>query len=114
MKEPVKRTSSGLRELLFKMIEGVQDGTVNDKTARTIATLAGSILKSVEVEILFRAQVMRGTISEKEIGDMPLAQLPAPPEEPGPAREPQQRRVEAVGGRVIPNTRLVKGRNGIY
>lgn len=78
MVDDTKRTSAGLRELLFEMIDGVRSGKIDDKTARTVATLAGSILKSVEVEINFRAQVMRGQLTQEAIGDMPLASLPSP------------------------------------
>lgn len=78
MKTDAKRTSAGLRELLFEMIDGVRAGTVDEKTARTIATLCQSILKSVEVELEFRAQALRGDFDGKQIGDLELTSLPAP------------------------------------
>jgi len=73
-----KRTSASLRELLFEMIEGVQAGTVDAKKARTIAQLSMTILKSVEVELQFRAQALRGDFQGKQIGTLELTSLPQP------------------------------------
>lgn len=95
-----KRTSAALRELLFEMIDGVRAGTVDDKTARTVATLSASILKSVEVEIQFKAQLLAGKINAAEIGDMELASLPPP-------IELQPQKVNAQGHQLKP--RFVPG-----
>lgn len=54
---PMKRTSSGLRNALFDEIDSLRKGDSNPARARSIAMLANTALKSVEVEIEFHKYV---------------------------------------------------------
>ena len=109
-----KRTAAGLRELLFEMIDGVKAGKVDDKTARTIATLAQSILNSMEVELQFRVLAASGKIIPSDIGELPLAALPAP--KPYPERNKPESQLSGKTGQlnhdpVVPaGPRFVAGR----
>ena len=47
----IKRTSSGLRNALFDEIDALRRGESNPARARSVAALASTALKSVEVEI---------------------------------------------------------------
>lgn len=77
---PMQRTAAGLRELLFEQIDGLRAGKVSPTDAKAIAAVAGTILKSVEVEMAFREQQKELRADGVEIGEMSLAQLPAPEE----------------------------------
>lgn len=85
----MKRTAAGLREVLFEQIDGLRSGRVSATDAKAVATVAATILKSVEVEMQFRAQAAEIKDGSAELGSLPLADLPeAPPAltEPPPAR----------------------------
>jgi len=64
-KEPVReeiakkmdRTSAGLRNILFDEIDSLRIGESNPARARSLAMLANTALKSVEVEIEFHKYV---------------------------------------------------------
>lgn len=63
-RDPVKteensmnRTSSGLRNVLFDEIDSLRNGGSNPARARSLAMLANTALKSVEVEIEFHKYV---------------------------------------------------------
>jgi hypothetical protein len=91
------RTAAGLREILFEQIEGVRDGSVETGRAKAIANLASTILKSVEVEMQFRAQ--QETLDKApELGVMPLAQLPDPRPAPTQPGQPRLVRGQAQSG----------------
>lgn len=84
----MQRTAAGLREILFEQIEGVKSGQISAADAKAVAAVAGTILKSVEVEMAFRAQQRELAAGGQEIGELPLAALPepeAPHEAPKPA-----------------------------
>jgi len=51
------RTSSGLRNVLFDEIDSLREGSSNPARARSLAMLANTALKSVEVEIEFHKYV---------------------------------------------------------
>ena len=51
------RTSAGLRNAVFDEIDFLRNGTSNPSRARSIAMLANTVLKSVEVEIEFNKYV---------------------------------------------------------
>ena len=51
------RTSAGLRNSLFDEIDSLRNGTSNPARARSLAMLANTALKSVEVEIEFHKYV---------------------------------------------------------
>jgi len=51
------RTSSGLRNVLFDEIDLIREGKSNPARARSLAMLANTALKSVEVEIEFHKYV---------------------------------------------------------
>lgn len=53
----IKRTSSGLRNALFDEIDSLRSGDSNPARARSIAMLANTALKSVQVEIEFHKYV---------------------------------------------------------
>ena len=76
----IKRTSAGLRELLFEQLDGLRGGTVSVATAKAVAHTAATILKSVEVEMQFRDQQVAlakgGQLTA--LGELSLAALPAP------------------------------------
>ena len=55
--KPMNRTSSGLRNVLFDEIDSLRDGSSNPARARSLAMLANTALKSVEVEIEFHKYV---------------------------------------------------------
>ena len=55
--ETMDRTSAGLRNALFDEIDSLRDGTSNPARARSLAMLANTALKSVEVEIEFHKYV---------------------------------------------------------
>jgi hypothetical protein len=51
------RTSAGLRNVLFDEIDSLRGGDSNPARARSLAMLANTALKSVEVEIEFHKYV---------------------------------------------------------
>jgi hypothetical protein len=51
------RTSAGLRNALFDEIDSLRAGSSNPARARSLAMLANTALKSVEVEIEFHKYV---------------------------------------------------------
>jgi hypothetical protein len=53
----MKRTSVGLRDALFDEIDSLREGSSNAARARSLAMLANTALKSVEVEIEFHKYV---------------------------------------------------------
>lgn len=53
----MKRTSGGLRNVLFDEIDSLRNGSSNPSRARSLAMLANVALKSVEVEIEFHKYV---------------------------------------------------------
>lgn len=55
--EKMSRTSAGLRNALFDEIDSLRDGSSNPARARSLAMLANTALKSVEVEIEFHKYV---------------------------------------------------------
>jgi hypothetical protein len=89
----VQRTAAGLREVLFQQIEGVKNGSIVASDAKAIAAVAGTILKSVEVEMAFREQQRALADSGEVLGDLELSNLPAP---------------EPVA--ALPGPRVIKGR----
>lgn len=88
--EQIKRTSAGLRELLFEQLDGLRRGSVPVSNAKAVAQVSATILKSVEVEMAFiaqRAELSRAGKPMEELGGLTLATLPAPaPEKPGTPR----------------------------
>ena len=54
---PMKRTSAGLRNALFDEIDSLRVGESNPARARSLAMLANTALKSVEVEIEYHKYV---------------------------------------------------------
>ncbi len=55
--EGMQRTSAGLRNTLFDEIDSLRAGDSNPARARSLAMLANTALKSVEVEIEFHKYV---------------------------------------------------------
>jgi hypothetical protein len=55
--EKAKRTSGGLRDVLFDEIDALRAGKSNPARARALAMLANTALKSVEIEIEFQKYV---------------------------------------------------------
>lgn len=55
--QPVERTSGGLRSALFDEIDALRSGQSNPARARSLAMLANTALKSVQVEIEFQKYV---------------------------------------------------------
>lgn len=53
----MKRTSAGLRNVLFDEIDELRSGSSNPARARSLAMLANTALKSVEVEVEFHKYV---------------------------------------------------------
>lgn len=53
----MERTSRGLRNALFDEIDSLREGDSNPARARSLAMLANTALKSVEVEIEFHKYV---------------------------------------------------------
>lgn len=53
----MKRTSAGLRNVLFDEIDELRKGSSNPARARSLAMLANTALKSVEVEIEYHKYV---------------------------------------------------------
>ena len=53
----ITRTSAGLRNALFDEIDSLRNGASNPARARSLAMLANTALKSVEVEIEFHKYV---------------------------------------------------------
>lgn len=53
----MSRTSVGLRDALFDEIDSLREGSSNPARARSLAMLANTALKSVEVEIEFHKYV---------------------------------------------------------
>lgn len=53
----MERTSVGLRNALFDEIDSLREGSSNAARARSLAMLANTALKSVEVEIEFHKYV---------------------------------------------------------
>jgi hypothetical protein len=53
----MQRTSIGLRDALFDEIDSLREGISNPARARSLAMLANTALKSVEVEIEFHKYV---------------------------------------------------------
>lgn len=74
--EKTERNSSGLREMLFEQIDGVRNGSIEPRKAKTIASLAMTIIKSVEVEMQFREQQaeLRKLGEPTGLGALPLAE----------------------------------------
>ena len=56
-KYPMERTSAGLRNALFDEIDDLRNGVSNPARARSLAMIANTALKSVEVEIEFHKYV---------------------------------------------------------
>lgn len=77
--DAIPRTSAGLRDLLFEQIEGVRSGTIATANAKAVAHLAGTIIKSVEVEMTFRQQQveLRKKGEPEALGTLQLSSLPA-------------------------------------
>jgi len=79
-KDPkMKRTSVGLRDALFDEIDSLREGSSNPARARSLAMLANTALKSVEVEIEFHKYVSdiskhnaAGNIGYLNLGGEPL------------------------------------------
>ena len=57
MSGKVKRTSEGLRNVLFDEIDALRKGTSNPAKARALSQAVSVILKSVEVDIEFQKYV---------------------------------------------------------
>ncbi len=51
------RTSAGLRNVVFDEIDALRNGSSNAARARSVAMLANTALKSVEVEVEFHKYV---------------------------------------------------------
>lgn len=74
-----RMTAAGLRRMLFEEIQALRDGRRDPSTSKQIASMATVVLKSVEVEMAFRAQQeeLKGV---DDIGEMPLSELPTQPQ----------------------------------
>jgi hypothetical protein len=107
--EKTERNSSGLREMLFEQIDGVRNGSIDPKKAKTIASLAMTIIKSVEVEMQFREQQasLKKMGEPTGLGALPLAEETGSEEE---EREPQPERPRVTSPIVPKGARVVTGR----
>ncbi len=54
---PMRRTSAGLRDALFDEIDALRAGKSNPARARSVASLANSVLQSVIMEIEYQKYV---------------------------------------------------------
>jgi hypothetical protein len=52
----IDRTAAGLRERLFQALEELRDGKIDGKQAAATAQLAQTIIKSIEVQMVFEKQ----------------------------------------------------------
>lgn len=77
----MKRTSAGLREYLFDTLEALRDGRMQADEAKAGAMVAVTIIKSVEMEIRYRQELLAAKKEGKtlQLGDVELA-----PEYSGP------------------------------
>lgn len=75
--DKTKRTSSGLREMLFDEIDALRSGESNPARARALATMASTVLRSVEVEVEFQKYVAAAT-SKNASGKLGSLNLGAP------------------------------------
>lgn len=94
-----KRTSAWLRETLCDEIERLREGRSDHVRAKGVAMLAREVLKSVEVEMIFRQQqaALEGT-THADMGTLPLCEqmaLPAP-DEPVAEQEPEEDEPQAA------------------
>jgi hypothetical protein len=53
--QPAKteRSAAGLREVLFAAIDDLRSGAIDDKKARSIATLSQQIIGSIEAQVAY-------------------------------------------------------------
>ena len=65
----IKRTSAGLRDVLFDELDALRSGNSNPQRAQAIAKLACQIVNSVKMEIEFFSHVQ----SAKEGTDLPMS-----------------------------------------
>src|SRR5262245_22126717 len=73
---PMKRTASGLREVLFEEIDQLRNGTSDPGRARSVALLANSVLESIQVEIEYHKYVnyaTKGKGAVPRLGSLELA-----------------------------------------
>ena len=66
------RTTETLREILFKTLDGVSQGTTDLKTAQQVANLADKILKTADIELKYSLTVSRLDKQEQGISPGPL------------------------------------------
>lgn len=78
----MKRTSAGLREFLFETLEALRDGRMAADEAKASAMVAGTIIKSVEMEIRFRQELLA---AKKDGAKLQLGEVELAPEYTGPA-----------------------------
>lgn len=72
-----KRTSAGLREMLFEELDKLRNGHTTTKQAVAIAKMASSILDTVKAEINYRSFIDKEQLQldGKEINSIPPIQL---------------------------------------
>lgn len=71
----MKRTSAGLREFLFETLEALKDGRMQANEAIAGSKVAETILKSVEIEIRYRQELLQAKKDGQtlQLGDVQLA-----------------------------------------
>jgi len=67
----VTRTAAGLRDTLFDQIDALNGKKITAGEAKAFACLAGTIIKSVEVQLKFEGMKMAGTVPPA-LGEMRL------------------------------------------
>lgn len=76
----IDRTMNGVREALFDAIDGLRAGRIDAKDAKTMATIALALIKSVDVQLNFEKLVLESKVP-KRLPSMPL--MPLIPEKTG-------------------------------
>lgn len=69
IKQPIIRTSEGLRDALFDEIDGLRDGTGNVQSAITVANLSKQIINVIKAETEFRRLIAEGLIPESSLSE---------------------------------------------
>jgi hypothetical protein len=67
-----QRTTEDLRNTLMNAIEMVESGEMEDKTARTIATLADKVINTAKLELEYSLTVSRLDKDDQGISTGPL------------------------------------------
>jgi len=69
--KPIDRTAAGLRDSLFGVLEDLRAGRIDASQAKAAATVAQTIVKSVEVQMQFERDKLESKVPSN-LSDMKL------------------------------------------